>query len=72
MPLFRKFSVFFVCTGCSSLHGWEEIEDVERLLLGRWGWLLSSVGPTTQPSPLATGEGPPGSPVSTDIFTLGI
>ena len=40
MPLFRKFSVFFVCTGCSSLHGWEEIEDVARLLFGRWGWLL--------------------------------
>lgn len=35
MPLFRKFSVFFVCTGCSCLHGWEEIEDVERLPFGR-------------------------------------
>lgn len=35
MPLFRKFSVFFVCTGCflpSRLGG---SEDVERLPFGR-------------------------------------
>lgn len=61
--LFRKFSLLFVCTGCSDFMAGRKRRTLQSACCLARGaepgsWLLFTDRPATGPSPMAAGEGP--------------